>query len=803
MLKDKGIFATQNRKSQPLLKTLTRLLFILISIALLSACNPTRKVERRGGFLLVKNTIKSDNSYFPYDELEGFIQQSAIPGRLTPYFRPGIWFYERGSRGKDNGLKRFMRNSLGTPPIILDSNMAVRSAENLSIYLRNKGFYHSKINYTIAKGKKTAKVVYQIEAGSPCIVTHFSYNIQDTYARKLIMQDTSSGLLRRGMIYDTYVLGDERDRISGILRNHGYYSFSLSDVTYLVDTSGNGMKATVEMRLKKLKIKQTENSDSIQEILHPRYFINNIYVNTNADGKQNALAPADTLEFHYHKNKADTAGNTIYILYNKNLKIKPSLISSLLQFEPGSAYNQAKTNLTYKKLISKPIIRSASISMNMLNHLQSASDSIQFIDCNIKLLHNPSKVFDIGTEGTNSAGRLGMGVNSSIQHRNIFRGAELLFVKIKTSAEVQAKANSLSNDKLFLFFNTLEAAIEGGIEFPRILLPYRNEYMQTNLLSNSSLNAGLGIEFRPDYQRKLSSLSWNYNWQKNETNRHTFTPIELNFVNISNMSTAFEEYLESLIDPQFKAVYTDHLLTLLRYSLVSSNNSNTKIRKHYYLRATAETSGNMGYLADNILDRPKTESGYYERFGVRYSQFFRSDFDFRRYWKHNSSNTFALRFMAGIAIPYGNSDAIPFEKSFWLGGANDMRGWKLRSLGPGGYSSTTKTFDRAGNIIIQSSIEHRFPIYSFLLGSVFADAGNVWLLKPSDDFPNGEFTLQNFAKQIAVDAGLGLRFDFSFFIFRVDWALPLHQPTQSGNWFSEAKIRLSESNWNFGIGYPF
>lgn len=753
--------------------------------------------------MLVKNNIKSDNSYLPYDELEGFIQQPAIPGRLAPFFRPGIWFYEKGSKGKDNGLKRFMRNTLGSPVVVCDSNLVVRSAENLGIYLKNKGFYHSKVFYDIQTYSKTAKVTYHITSGLPCIVSKFTYTIEDAFVNSLIMQDTSAGLLRSGMIFDTYVLGDERDRIANILRNNGYYSFSLSDVTYLVDTSGNGMAATVEMKLKKLRVKSPGETDSILEIPHPRYFINNIYINTDADINQNSALASDTLEFHFHNNKADSTGHTIYLLYNNTLKLKPSLLASMLLFTPGSAYNQSRTNLTYKKFIGKPIIRSANINMSVIDADANILNNLQKLDCNIRLMRNASKVLDIGTEGTNSAGRLGMGINSTIQHRNIFRGAEVLSIKIKTSAELQAKSNSISNDKLFLFFNTLEAGVEAGIEFPRILLPYRSQYMQTTILANSSLNAGLGIEFRPDYQRKLSSLSWNYNWQITEKNKYTLTPLELNFVSISNKSVVFQNYLDSLIDPQFQALYTNHLLTILRYSLVSSNNYDSKARKQYFLRATAETSGNIGYLTDKAFSRPATSEGYYERFGIRYSQFMRTDFDFRRYWKKNSSSTLVMRLMAGIAIPYGNSDVVPFEKSFWLGGANDMRGWKLRSLGPGEYSSDKVSFDQVGNIMVQGSIEHRFPIYSFLLGSIYADAGNVWLLKSSQDFPGGEFNISSFARQIALDAGIGFRFDFSFFIFRLDWAIPLHNPANTGKWFYAEDMQFKNTNWNFGIGYPF
>ena len=177
--------------------------------------------------------------------------------------------------------------------------------------------------------------------------------------------------------------------------------------------------------------------------------------------------------------------------------------------------------------------------------------------------------------------------------------------------------------------------------------------------------------------------------------------------------------------------------------------------------------------------------------------------DFRKYWKLKFGNTLVFRIMGGLALPYGNSVSIPFEKSFWLGGANDMRGWRLRSLGPGAYAASDKNYDKTGDILLQSSIEQRFPIYSFLLGSLFIDAGNVWLREKSEDFPNGEFKLSSFYKQIAMDLGVGFRFDFSFFIFRIDAAVPFYNPALTDKWFNTNDFRLRNAIWNFGIGYPF
>ena len=242
---------------------------------------------------------------------------------------------------------------------------------------------------------------------------------------------------------------------------------------------------------------------------------------------------------------------------------------------------------------------------------------------------------------------------------------------------------------------------------------------------------------------------------------------------------------------------------MVRYSYTNSNMSDTRLLKQYYLRLGLETSGNSLNIYDHISGRELSPEGYYEHFGIRYAQFARTDFDFRRYWKLRPGNSLVMRLAAGVAVPYGNSDVVPFEKSFWLGGANDMRGWRLRSLGPGKYASPSVRYDQAGDIMLQASLEQRFPIYSFLLGGVFVDAGNVWLMHKSVDFPGGEFALNSFADQIAMDAGIGLRLDLSFFVLRIDWALPIRNPALADKWFNSQDFRLPDTAWNFGIGYPF
>ncbi len=779
----------------------THFALLILILLLLAACKPELKVQRRGGYLLVQNTIKNKNTYLPYDELEGFIQQSSMEGRLAPYFRPGIYFYEKSKKGKETKFKAWIGKALGTKPVILDTILILSSTDKMQKYLHNKGFYHSSVSSSLKYGRKTASVTYTITSGPPCIVNKFEYFIPDSAMNSYVMADTTNGKLRNGMIFDTYTLDDERNRIANILRNNSYYSFSLSDIFYIADTSRAGLSANVELHFKKVRLSIPGTGDSTAEVTHPRFYIRNIYINPDVEIASQGKV-YDTLVYKYQLNKSDTAVRQIFVLSNTRSALKPSFLASSLAFAQGDAYSQSAVNLTYKKLISQPIIGSANVSMSVHNPGILYPAGNQLLDCNIRLKRNKLNSFSAGTEGTNSGGRFGIGVNSAIQNRNVFRGAEVLSLKIKLSAEKQSSFSNLNQKTYLNFFNILDGGAEVSIDFPRLMIPYRSKYQQERQQGRTTLSAGAGFEIQTEYNRNISTLAWSYKWNRTERVKHIFTPLELNYIKIFP-GDSFRSYLNALTDPVYKSQYTDHLLTMIRYSIIFSNMANSRQTNQFFLRLNAETSGNIPYMIDNISNSTDTINGSYKRLGVRYSEYVRFDIDFRKFWKLRRNSSLAFRFMGGSALPYGNSDAVPFEKSFWLGGANDMRGWRLRSLGPGAYIASDKNFNKTGDIMLQASIETRFPIYSFLLGSFFVDAGNVWLRKRSDDFEDGEFKLNTFYNQIAMDVGFGLRFDFSFFILRLDAAVPFHDPTKPTEWFSNEVFKYKNGILNFGIGYPF
>jgi hypothetical protein len=238
----------RTRNHTRLNKAIIHIIFLILIMLSMVACNPSLKVERRGGYLLVQNNIKNKNSYLPSDELEGFIQQSSMEGSLAPYFRPGIYFYEQGNKGKETKFKLWMQRTLGTKPVILDTTLVLTTVDKLQMYLKNKGFYHSTVTKSIKYAKyarNTAAVTYFINSGPPCIVKNFAYFIPDSSMRYIVMNDTANGKLRNGMIYDTYVLDDERDRIANVLRNNSYFNFSQADIFYVADTSEAGLSADV------------------------------------------------------------------------------------------------------------------------------------------------------------------------------------------------------------------------------------------------------------------------------------------------------------------------------------------------------------------------------------------------------------------------------------------------------------------------------------------------------------------------------------------------------------------------------
>ena len=334
---------------------------------------------------------------------------------------------------------------------------------------------------------------------------------------------------------------------------------------------------------------------------------------------------------------------------------------------------------------------------------------------------------------------------------------------------------------------------------PRILFPFTKSLQFNSPQTN--FTTGYNFQHRPEYERTIANLSYSLNFKETAYKRHSFYPAEVSFVKVK-LQSAFKAQLEALKDRALISSYEDQMISDFRYVFEYNSQEIGKFQNHVYFRGTFESAGHLVGLINNKNDNTG-ESQRVDVFNVPYAQYLRPDFDIRFYQMLNPSSQLVYRLAAGLGYAYGNSLIMPFEKSYYGGGANDQRAWRARSLGPGAYSNI-ETFEKNGDIKIIVNVEYRFDIFRKLKGALFTDAGNIWLLKYDESRPTGQLKGSEFINQVAVGSGIGMRFDFSFFILRLDWGLKIKDPSLAKNdqWLIK-NLSTKNSVLNFGIGYPF
>lgn len=770
------------------------LLYLLIALTL-SSCITTGK-QHRTGLRLHRTIIKVDDKNISKDDLTGFLRQKPNK-RFLGLFSFKVWIYESNQpRKHDTKLKKWMRERMGEAPVITDSSLTTGDALQMYKHLYNKGYFNAKVKANIdTLRRKRANIIFNIKAQQPYHIRNIAYEIHDSLISKLVLGDKSNSLINSGDQLDIYAMGNERDRITRMLKNTGYYMFSKEFLNIKIDSALNNHQADIKI------IIRGANGTGDERLTHKQFRIRNFNIFPYYDNYNTSLSSQDTVFSMNRKELSPSQQLHQYRFIQEGpLRIKPQAIINALLINGGDLYNLDLTTQSFGRLSDIAIYRYVSIDYKLVK-TPLGKDSTAQLDCNVQLMRNLAQSYSLEFEGTNNGGRLGIGGNVNYKNLNIFRGGETFYIKLNGAAEMQQSVGQ--SQTKFLFFNTFESGIESGITFPKLMLPYSHRMFTGNNKPKTTIQTGFHMQNRPDYQRYITNLSLNYEWRPSAHITHNLAPLDLNSVRIINPSTDFTTYLNSL-DPRFRTQYSDHFIMALRYTFLYNTQQGTKAGDFIYFRASAESSGNTLNALHSILNEPKDAEGYRTLFNIKYAQYARTDFDFRYYSYASIKKAWVLRTSVGIGIPYGNSKALPFEKAFFVGGANDMRGWMLRSLGPGSYFNPTNRFDKSGDLQLEGNIEYRFPVYDFINGAVFTDAGNVWLLNPNKDFAGGEITSQ-FMKQIAVDAGFGIRFDFGFFVLRIDGAIPLRYPYLRGDQYWANPLRTSLKNivWNFAIGYPF
>ncbi|HEY1038855.1 MAG TPA: BamA/TamA family outer membrane protein [Bacteroidia bacterium] len=840
----------------------TVLIFMLVCAY---ACNPTRKLNT-GEYLLEKNIIVDKHTGLDAAEVETFIRQK--PNRkILKTLQFHLWLYntidqkkiaphkerrdkkfdrindkrrlkaerknrkidrknekirleniERDKKGlapkklKEPKVPKFKdkakltwRQSVmdaGEAPVVLDSFQTKVSREQIQKYLFTKGFFNSRVKDSVIiveykkflffkYKKRRAYVYYKISPSTPYYVNNIEYKIDDEQLSYYVFQDTLRTFIKRGARYDADILQKERERIVSVQKNNGYFDFAQDYIYFLVDTNLNAHKLNITLGIKNYAFK--DGNDSIVKRPHTRYYINKIYIIQDYM-LSNKSGYKDSLEY-----------NGVIFLYNEKLKFKKRDLANKVMFHEGEIFVNDLAEETYSKITDLRVFKNVNL---LFEKTPGASDKL---DCFIQLMPILKQNFTIETEGTNTSGNLGVAGSIVYQNRNVFRGAELLEVKLRGGLTAQqnfATDNEVQQNFLSAF-NTFQFGPELNLYIPKQLFPFTVFKFNKNASPKTIFNSSLNFQKRPEFSRSLSNVSYGFQFKSGQYIRQSVVPFEFNVIK-ADLSDEFEANLNDTKDFFLKNSFSDHVTTVSRYSFIYNNQTqqNSNKRKYFtYLKLDAESSGNILRGIYNLTEQPKDTAGRYQILNVPFAQFLRFNYDYRLYKTIRKLGRLVFRATGGVGKPLHNLRVLPYEKSFFGGGPNSIRAWKARTVGPGSYNSDgdkNATFDKIGDAQLEFNLEYRFNIYKFLNGAWFIDAGNIWLRKPDPLKPGADFKLDRFYKEFATGSGFGLRADFSFFIIRLDAAIKIYDPKYvEGNRFTFDKKPLSTGVINFGIGYPF
>ncbi|MFM7022784.1 MAG: BamA/TamA family outer membrane protein [Flavobacteriales bacterium] len=754
---------------------------------LLFACKSTHYVPD-DKYLLSKNEvkIKGDHS-FDDEELKMYIKQkpnNTILFGSWKFYLTAYNFLNREKDAKEEYLKEkhglFTRvrlkskEAIGEEPVILDTTKIIYSTKQMRTYLQNKGYYHSNINYEIHYSKrKKAKVLYHITLNDPFIINDIKAKSADPFILSSYYQFAESAPLQKGNLFDAGTLNTERLRLTELYQNEGLFDFNEYFIHFQVDTTIGNNKVNITLLIDNPVIRN--NDDSAVVANHKRYTIRDIYVQTDFNPANPNLPQTDSI----------LVEDMYTFIYRDTLHYKPTPLIKAIYFKRGDFYKIKNHNRTYSQLTELGIFNFIKIDYKRINN-----DTNPQMDVTIKL--SAKKKHSISFEGQ-ATFREGFGGGGIIvfKTKNPFKGLEQIEINLRGFAE--SVKNTATNDRII----GTDIGPQISMRIPSLLFfPKLSKSLWSEAYPKTILSTYFNYQNRQEYRRWIYSFSNTYQMNEAAWKTHKLSIPEITLSYIDKNSAILDSL--STLSPRLAFSFQNYLNTGVKYSYIF--NGQLKRQKHpSILMTNINVTGLLGSLLNYTGIFETDESGAQLVGGIRYSKFVKVDGDYRKYISmRNKEEQLVLRSFVGFAVPFGKGDiAVPFDKLFYSGGANGIRGWKVRTLGPGSSRDSNNTaIDKLGEIKLELNAEYRFRINDMIKMAVFTDAGNVWRLADTDE--KAVFRTNRFYKEIAVAAGVGVRFDLSFLVARLDVGWPIHQPYQN-TW----QFPINEAEFNIGIGYPF
>ncbi|MDR0692688.1 MAG: BamA/TamA family outer membrane protein [Prevotellaceae bacterium] len=751
--------------------------FAMVVLFIATACSSAALLPH-DTYRLTENEIKIEGERrgIKTKELQPYLKQTANK-TIFLGIRFHLGMYVAAPPCDSCWLGKAMR-TLGEAPVIFDPDMVAQSKNNLTQYMRSRGYYGAQISDSVVFKRHKAKVIYVVTPNEITRIRTLRYDLSDDSLSRAILADSANSLLRPGDPLSTDVMDKERERLELLLHNKAFYTFGKNQLTFLADTISHHTQADLTM---------TKAVFSDSDTLSPRrYKIRNIKIYSDFD---QTAAYSDSSYYETMQRTAlqsDSEYGELALYYREQPVLRHGMYREALRLRPGDAYNEDLVTRTYNNITSLYVLRVVHIQFVVVLRVQGGA----LVDCLIRLTPAKSQGFKTNFEFSVSSNALfGVSPIVSYFHKNLFNGAE--YLNLSFLGDFQFKWNNKQQ-------RATEVSVSPSLSVPKFLFPWLYRYMSPYMPRTEFLSS-YSFQYRPDYTRNSIVLSFGYTWHPSSRITYNITPVNLNLVNVYNLSQLF---YESLTDPFLRNRYENHFVLGLSASWIYTDRLPNKRLNSVYLRWNVKTAGNTVSLFDRML----SNNGGARIFGNTYAQFAKTDLNISYYQYFNDYVMLACRAFGGVGRGYGNSIAMPFEEVYFSGGAYSLRGWQARTLGPGAapMDSTFSIPNQVGDMKLEGNIEFRYKIFRALEGALFLEGGNIWSLNPADSRTGAYFRWSEFYRQMALNSGLGLRLNFGFLVIRLDWGMRIHDPAPGKGWINVSNwLKNDNSSFHFGIGYPF
>ena len=737
---------------------------------LLASCAETKYVPE-GAYLLDGVKVQlAEKSYVDEETGETKAYKDLNTGQLKNYVRQrgnARWFslfklplhaYSLSGRDTTKWVNRLLKN-VGEPPVLLDTALSRQSCSDLQTAMRNIGYLNAEVDMEArVKGKKVT-AVFRLHPYKPYTIGRVDYRIDDPQIRQLLaLGDSSQWGIRPGQQFSVVLLDQERKRLTQLLTDRGYFRFHKDNITFLADSSARSRQIDVTLWL------HPYSQNNRKDTLHSRYKIANVRFESGMPG--------------------DTA-----------IHLRRHILQECSHIDAGDFYSATALRNTYNHFGRLGAVRYTNISF-----AERADTAL--LDCVIQLQNNKPSTLSFQPEGTNTAGDLGAAASLTYQNRNLFRGSENLSIELRGAYEAIRGLEGYSNQDF------VEYSLETRLQFPRMISPFLTRHVRQQMNATSEVSLLYDLQNRPEFHRRLVSAAWRYKWQSQQNRRHQYQLdlLDLNYVFMPWISETFRRlYLDDVSSRNaiLRYNYEDMFITKIGFGY-SFNDGLTAVK------ANLETSGNILNAVSGLSGADRDSKGQYRVFNIAYAQYVKADVDLTRSLRLDYNNQIVFHLGLGIAYPYGNSTVLPFEKRYFSGGANSVRGWSVRRLGPGKFKGRDGRIDfinQTGDMKLDLNAEYRTHLFWKIGGALFVDAGNIWTLREYSNQPGGQFRLSNMLRELAVSYGVGLRFNFDYFIVRFDLGMKAVNPAyeeEEDEHYPLLHPRFSRDYaFHFAVGLPF